>query len=566
MRTFQFDDIWMLSHRDQRARKEEFSPNRNLILGRNHTGKSSLIKTLLLTMGAKPKGKLIKWDDDTVSLVTITVNGSTYQVMHQAGYRALFGADDQVIFATGSGTAWGKKFAEITGFNLTLSNQDGQSIPADPKCFFLPFYINQDGSWGSSWDTFESIKQFKSPIPSILDFFTGVRPPEYYEAKSLRDAEQKAVDSLESQFSFLQKARDRFEKTMPFSGPKIEEKNFERDIAQLTLEVTKLNKKQEELRDQAVKERELLSGIKIQIILAEETLKEYDGDARFLRSEEREALVCPVCNAEHAEPFLDLLTYAEDARSLRQITLRLYEDAKKIESKIESTVNEMGELEVHYQKISSLLDTRRGDIQFREVVESRGAEKAFKAFEEERESLQNEMQLHYSAHGKYDNKMKELEDKAKSKKIRDKFRNTYAASLYHLNISQIATSKANLANRPNISGSGGPRSVLAYYSALWELCFGPSGSFLVPMIVDSPNQQGQDDINLPKVIEFVSSMLPKNTQLIFGSEIDTEFVFDKKIVLDSPYNLLGREHFVQAAEKIDPMAKKMYEALRPQKA
>lgn len=562
MRNFQFENIWLLSHTERRARTESFHPKRNLILGRNHTGKSTLIKTLFLTLGARPKGKLIRWDEETASLVTFLSNGVRYRALHRAGHRALFDDSGKLILATGNSRKWASVFTEITGFNLLLSNKEGQSIAADPKCFFLPFYINQDGSWQSTWDTFEQLQQYKNPVSSILDFFTGVRPPEYYEAKSKRDLEQKILEELEKESSFLNRAKDRFTQKMPYFGPKIEPINFDRDIALLTAEVTKLNQKQELLRSQAVKEREALSSIKLQIHLAEVAQKEYQGDANYLRTEQRDSLVCPVCNAEHSEPFLDLLTFADDARTLRDVTIRLYEDAKLVEEKVNATIDEIGTLEVQYQKISTLLDTRRGEIQFKEVVESRGAERAFQAFEEESENLQSELAARMTEVQGLTSKMKEHEDPKKAKVIKEAFRNHFTSGLHSLNLQPIDASNLKITSRPNVSGSGGPRSILAYYAALWALSCSDTGSFIVPIVIDSPNQQGQDDLNLPKVIEFVSSKLPDNTQLILGSEIDTTFKFDKKIWFDVPYQLLNEETYEEAVSMVDPLIQAMYDGLK----
>ena len=48
MRNFRFESICLLSQSEQRARKVTFDRRLNLIVGRNHTGKSSLIKSLFL--------------------------------------------------------------------------------------------------------------------------------------------------------------------------------------------------------------------------------------------------------------------------------------------------------------------------------------------------------------------------------------------------------------------------------------------------------------------------------------------------------------------------------------
>ncbi|NTV12348.1 MAG: hypothetical protein HGA96_00195 [Desulfobulbaceae bacterium] len=559
MRSFLFEDIWMLSRRDRRARRVEFHSGKNLILGRNHTGKSSLIKTLFTTLGARPAGELRQWDENTISKVGFSLDGRRFSVLHQTGIRVLFDSDGQIVVSTGDHGEWSAAFSHVTGFNLPLTDKQSRTVPADPKCFFLPFYINQDGSWQADWNTFTGgLNQFKAPVGSILEYFAGIKPPEYYEAKAKRDVVQQILGNLRKEFGFLEKVRERVGKSFSMSGPKIDPENFKIDIKQLTAEVNEINKRQELLRDQAVKERELLASIQLQTNLANEALSIYEGDSQFLRSEPREALVCPVCNAEHAESFLDLLTYAEDARSLRDITVRLRKDAREIENKLSKTNAEIDELEQSYRKVASLLATRRGDMQFSQVVESMGAEKAFRAFADERVALEAEMAEHLLEQERMTEAMKKVTDRNRAKEIMKIYREGYSAALADLNLPMSETKKAKLTSRPNLSGSGGPRSILAYYSALWAACYGANGSFHIPLVVDSPNQQGQDNINLPKVISFLSSKLPRGAQLILGSEIDTELPFDRKIELTEQYKLLSEASFDEAEETLGPLISAMY--------
>lgn len=558
MRSFLFEDIWMLSRRDRRARRVEFHTGTNLILGRNHTGKSSLIKTLFTTLGARPEGELRQWDENTISKVGLSIDGRRFSVLHQTGTRALFDSEGHILASTGDHGEWSTAFAGATGFNLPLTDRQSRTVPADPKCFFLPFYINQDGSWQADWNTFSGLAQFKAPVGSILEYFSGIKPPEYYEAKAKKDIEQQILDNLRKERGFLEKARERVSKSFSMSGPKVDPENFKIDIEQLTSEVNEINKRQEILRDQAVKERELLASIHLQTNLANEALSIYDGDSQFLRSEPREALVCPVCNAEHSESFLDLLTYAEDARSLRDITVRIRKDAREIENKLSRTNADIAALEESYRKVNSLLSTRRGDMQFSQVVESMGAEKAFRAFEDERVILEAEIADHLLEHERMTAAMGKLTDRNKSKEILKIFRDAYSVALVELSLPMTDTGKAKLTSRPNLSGSGGPRSVLAYYAAIWAACYGEKGSFRIPLVVDSPNQQGQDHINLPKVISFLSGKLPRGAQFILGSEIDTDILFDRKIELTEQYKLLSESDFDEAEVTLGPLVSAMY--------
>lgn len=558
MRSFLFEDIWILSRKDKRAKVVTFKSGKNLILGRNHTGKSSLIKSLFITLGARPTGDLQGWDEDTLTKVGFSIDGRRYAAMHQAGTRALFDANGQALTVAQNHASWSEAFASATGFNLPLVDKSSKTVLADPRCFFMPFYINQDGSWMAEWDTFTGIQQYKAPIASILEYFTGVKPPEYYAAKAKRDAQQTVIEELRREKASLDKARERVSKSLSMSGPKVDPKNFEAEIILLTTEINELNRKQEALRDQAVKERELLASIQLQNRLAEEALSIYERDSAFIRSESRDAIVCPVCNAEHENSFLDLLTYAEDARSLRDITVRLHSDANEVESQLSKTQEKIHELSTHYRKVADLLATRKGDMQFTHVVDSMGAERAFAAFEQEREVLEKELSERILIQERLSAEMYKVTDRARSQTILKSFREAYSSALIALNLPATDTGKARLISRPKLSGSGGPRSVLAYYAALWANCYDQMGSFHVPLVVDSPNQQGQDDINLPKIIEFICEKLPQHAQLILGSEIDTELSFDQKIELSDQYRLLSEASFDEVEAALGPLATVMY--------
>lgn len=550
----------MLSKKDRRARTIAFHPKKNLIVGRNHTGKSSLIKTLFLTLGARPTGELAQWDENAISLVEFSIDNRRFRALHQNHYRALFDIEGRLIDSTRSHSEWSEIFARVTGFNLVLTDKTMETVPADPRCFFLPFYINQDGSWQSGWETFTGLQQYRAPVSAILEYFTGIKPPEYYALKSKRDQEQRQLEELRKEQRILEKAKERICKSFQITGPKVNPENFALEVEQFTKEVTSLNARQEVLRDTAVRQQELIESISLQMRLAKEALSTYESDSKFLQTEPHERLVCPTCGAEHDKSFLDFLTYAEDARILHDLIAQLQDDLEEATRRYQTTKSELQQLQTNYNRISKILDTRRGDLHFRQVVDSMGSERAFRAFEDEGVSLKHDIDKHLSKIDVLDKRLKGLTDKKRTKAILRKFRDEYARALNRLNMPSIDVTRLRLTSRPDLSGSGGPRSVLAYYGALWQLCLGDEGSFGVPLVIDSPNQQGQDDVNLPKVLNYLAARLPSQAQVIVGSEMDTDCEFDNKLVLNEPYKLLQEDEYVDIERLLEPMRKIMYEA------
>lgn len=558
MKSFQFESIKLMSHRDGRARSIHFHPTSTLVVGRNHTGKSSLIKALFRTLGAKPQGGLTEWDESTVSVVDFSVGGVRYSALHQQGHRALFSADGELLTAANSHGEWTRALTQVLGFNLVLTNKNAAAVSADANCFFLPFYVNQDGSWQSTWETFVGLRQFRAPVGPILEYFSGIKPPTYYSLSAERALLQRAVDELDRERRALERTKVRFQERAPQRTPKVNPENFQAEVGELTREVSRLNAEQEKVREKLVREQEALENIENQVNAANAALETYTKDFTYLRQAPREVLVCPTCNAEHKESFLELLDYAEDARVLRKLVAQLHISATKLREQTVQTRAQSAELKSSYNRVAEILATRRGELAFNDVVNSIGAENAIRSFDDESTKLKGEIDSKLRTLQDIERALKELTSAVRSKEILTEFRTAYSAALAKLNLHALDTSRLRLTSRPDLSGSSGPRSILAYYAAIWTVCLGKHGSFAVPLVIDSPNQQGQDDINLPKVLQFLAHDLPAGAQVIVSTEMKTDNKFAQTIELTDPYRLLREDEFPEVASSIEPMLSAMY--------
>lgn len=562
MKSFQFESISLLSHRDKKARKVTFHPLRNLILGENHTGKSSLIKNLYIALGATPLGKLEQWDPQTVSSVEFKVDGKSFRVIHHNGSRALYDSEDTLLSATDSSGVWAETFAELVGFNLVVTaKKDGSGKRADPACFFLPFYIDQDGSWREKWETFPATQRFVAPVQNILEYFSGIKPAEYYELKSQQGAISKEVDTQASEMRLLERARTRLSQTLPQTTVSLSEVGFQEEIRRLTNEANDLNARQEKLRSNYVRESEIVSSISRQIDVAYASLREYTGDQKFLANPSNSPeLVCPTCGAEHEQSFLHYLGYAEDARILEELTRTLQKDLVTAKQVFATTSTTLQSLRGNYSRINAILEQKRGELKFSEVVESHGAQVAYRAFAVERELIITELVSLNADLESVSARLGELTDKKRTKRIVDAFRLAYANARKALNVPD-PTGRIGLMNRPNRSGSGGPRLLLAYYAAIWKICQSEHLNVSVPVVIDSPNQQDQDDVDLHVVLEFIADSLPASMQLIVCVTKHSDARLDKTMIFDKKYSVLQSEFYDDVEAEIGPLYRLMNGAL-----
>jgi hypothetical protein len=565
MKSLRFSDIAILSTKERRARRIEFDQGSNLILGLNHTGKSTVTKMLFETLGASPTGKLEGWDTNAITRVAFTVDGVVYSVLRQGDRRALFDANGQLITATTRARLWTNAFNGITGFNLALTDKNENNASADPSCFFLPFYINQDGSWGNTWNTFKNLSRFKTPVKSILDYFSQITPPEYYRAKSAKDSLSNALAENDRELNALRRAKAKVAEALPTVGPKISSADFENEITRLTLAVNGLNIEQESLRLAALKENELLSIVRREIAVAERTLADYRQDAQFLDRRGINDLICPICGAEHSDSFLGTLEYVEDARALESTILHLKASEARLIEQVSKSTDVRRNLETQYNELDDILRVKKGEMQFRDVVKSLGAGSALDAFLAQEDDLEGNAQTLLGQIHELEQTMKGLIDKKRNKEIRQRFRDAYTNARTALNLPSVDASKQQIHARPDLSGSGGPRAILAYYAAIWMIC-SPSGQETydppsIPLVIDCPNQQGQDAQNLPRIIEFLSSRLPASAQVIVTFEGDVPNKFDRRIELTQPRQLLSEAEFPNLFGELDGMLAIMNDAL-----
>jgi hypothetical protein len=306
-----------------------------------------------------------------------------------------------------------------------------------------------------------------------------------------------------------------------------------------------------------------MESVNRQIALTTDSLARFGDDFSFLSRPRKDDLSCPTCGAHHEESFLKVLSFAEDARALSEMLIRLQETRSRLLVQLEASSKQRSELSSSYQELELLLEQKRGEVKFLDVVQSIGSGKALSAFDDEEASLEIRRSSHLSRAHQFELEMKELASPKRRRRINAFFRNRYATARNFLHLNAKDAKSTSVSKRPKLSGSGGPRDVLAYYAALWwtsqEEEFG--SPFAIPVIVDCPAQSGQDEFNMPAIMTFLSTALPPNTQLLVTHESDVSDAFDKRIHLDRPYSILYESEYESVAPAILPKLEAMQSEL-----
>jgi hypothetical protein len=437
---------------------------------------------------------------------------------------------------------------------------------ATPSMYFLPFYVNQDGSFFGSWDTFKSIKQFDSnAIPHTLEYFAQVRPFKYFELKGRERNAKSRLAELEVEAETLRRTRQRLRRSLKASPVKLSTAGFEREVHELAKVVTDLGARQSKVRNDIVEGQELSLQLADQIRLSEAALREHDADFKYvgLATEDHGSFRCPTCHAEHDASFHTLLELAEDARELYRLKEQLQHNLVSVSDRLARSRRESVALREQYTEVSNLLAVKRGRLTFNDVVKSQGADAAEQVIDIEISKIQAASQTATQLVADLAYDLKELLGNHDGNGPLAAFRNSFRELLAVADVVEFSNVDSwKLNKRPSDSGSPGPRSVVAYYGALWSVMQGPDATLPSPIVIDSPNQNAQDKKHLERVMGLLAGKTPANAQVILCAEDPSEtFEPDLVVELERERALLEASQFDEVASRVFPLIERALEAL-----
>jgi len=554
MKSLRFKKLWLVSEQSRAARSIDFHTKMTLLVGKNHTGKSTLIKHIFKTLGCETKGKSDRWDTLSVSVLRFQLDNTDYLVYRRANVFALKNESSGAIQVTTTYSEWSEIIARLFDFRLMLPTHQDSLGQATPPFLFLPFYLDQDGSWLKQWNSFEKLSQFSAWQKSVISYVTGQRPNGYYVAKFEETKVKAEVSQLSQELGVVQAALARVKKSLPRAAVRLDTNAFKQEIANLLRDSTQLKQEQESLRSKAFEQASAKESISTQIAMAKDALRDLEGDLRYLTETKPEAtLLCPTCGTEHENGFPVRLELIDDAFTLRKIIAELETDKQKIDEALAGIQGKLNRVKVKVRAIEQTLQTKKGALRLQDVVDSQSVEVVHGAFAKDLDVLKKRL-------SEREGLAAELKDKAAKFDLpeRTKEINGYYAERMELFASELGAQdlREDVKKKPDAtitaSGSALPRSLLAYQFAVLHTAKEKGDAKLFPVVVDSPNQQGQDAEHLTQMLNFIVKRVPSDQQLILSvEERPANLIFEgTTIELLTPYGLLEAECYDAIADEL----------------
>lgn len=500
----------------------------NIILGMNKTGKSSLIKTIFYSFGCE-----VKFDADWEklnkrSLVIFSIGNENYLIERKDKIYFLFKLTNDFDYLEFLGTfsfsEFSAKFLELFNISATWLDKKGNEQPVTPPHLFSFQYIDQDTGWSAIGKSFGRVAYVNNWEAQIVKYIVGYQTEEYFRLKKEIEQLKIHIKDIELKIKNVEEfVADLLRREHIQSEVKSNSKFIEDDLAKSQQLIHELNS----LEKERISISSILSQTQNEIYEKElliEALSKYsqdlEEDVEYALTLDEE-IKCPFCGEIHSNDITEQSEIIKDIQTatniltetkleLRNLTRTVQQynaHHKSINSKYEDLKSELIKLEERTNVINTIKVEGKNDLI---------------------RSSYDEINIIKSARDKYLGLKEEAQHNLKSIESRKRLNEITKAINEYMNLLleklDIGSSTIKLRSFLPVlkhTGSELPRVIYSYYIALYLYNLSKQVTPFKWLVIDTPNQQGQDENNLSNINSVLELLLSEDGQVIIGSERDT---------------------------------------------
>lgn len=494
----------------------EFNPGATVIQAPNGFGKSALLKSLYDTFGAEPHRIDDNWKSErVVSAVEFAIDGVVRTIVKSAGTYAIFDGAGPGHFQTSSvSSELAPHLAELLDFRLLMTDKRDDVVVPPPAYAFAPYYVDQDKSWNSAWTPFKGM--YLSDSARVLaDYHSGLKPNEYYVALAEREKTKRELGEVQQRRRGLVDAVSHLEQASPDAGLHLTLDDFADETARLVAESQRLHEREVEHREKLAELADVRSLWSAQLAVAKAALAELD-EVFASATHQPVDVECPSCGEHYSNDIAARFKIASDGDTLTAVAQKAQEEIRKTSTEIEKVQSNVAAVAEAITRVQAVLSVRRRDISLGDVVAAEGRNSATRILRRRIEEAETQIGQLTARIDEMVAEMNRALDRKRSRSIEACFASHLSRAAQRLDVGLHSGSSITLP--PRARGSEGPRGLAAYYYAFLHTAREYGSATFCPIVVDAPNQQGQDREHLPAMIQFLVRDRPNDSQLILAVE------------------------------------------------
>ena len=511
-----FLNLCLLSQHERRAFSLDFISAATVLQAGNGLGKSAVLKSLYDAFGAEPHRIDRAWRSASVeTLLRFTVDDVPYAILKGGNRFAIFDGGRKLVMRTTSvGGELTSYLAKLIDFQLEMVDKNDEVIRPPPAYMFAPFYIDQDKSWGEPWASFTRM-YLNNSKQTLADYHSGLKPNAYYAAQTRRNLLQAQRKDLEAERNVLHQTLQSMRDLVTDVVLSYDMQDFQQETDQLLIESRKLHEDQQDYRQKLgdiSEERRLWLE---QRDLVKATLAEMDES--FAAALEQPAEVaCPTCGHHYENSIADQFEIVQDKDGLFNALIISQEKLHELDDKARKERENISGINERITRIHQILGVRKAEVSFNDVVAAQGRNEAGRIIRGRIVKADESIAAKRREEDAATEAMKAAVSRKRTQEIKGFFSERLFEFANHLSVRVDTTKTPSMTSMPFGRGSEGPRGIIAYYYAFLHTVRKYSSSSFSPIVIDAPNQQGQDDMQ--RVMRFIVDKRPSDSQVIVASE------------------------------------------------
>lgn len=511
MRKLIFQELIIVSDLEKSAEIFQFGPKKNLILGqKNKVGKTSLCTSLLWALGCKPRfpprwGKLgIK------TLITFDIDGVKYSIKRTKDNISIHYDNKTEIFEKVSG-GFSEKLSNILNCEIYLKPSTSKDFyPAIPSALFLSSFIHSDTGWGEVYKSFDDLMMYSVHERRYLtEYFVGIRGDEFFKPRKERSKLNSLIEKSETKSAQYKIVQTSIKDLFYMGNDSSSEDKVDFLLEERSFHIANLMEAKKEKYD-----------ISKQIQIIKKAEQDLFLDYQFATNDiDGRKVTCPTCGVIHENDIVNRFSLLDEREKLK-------ESKHELESYLSSLNQQIKNNKEKVDKISSQiliqekLDNLPPSLDY--IVSDKGANKLLEPIFSELLSVEEKIvsnskkELDKLPKFSVNKKFKERESKIKNEFALELISNLHEINVFDANVDEILERPYD---KIHVSGSDISRMTLAYYKTLNDFKDINCDSAKLPIVIDSPMQQEQDDDNLESVASFIRDW-GDNQILLFGRDFE----------------------------------------------
>lgn len=507
-----FNRLFVYSESDGLCFNEEFSHGVNIISGRNTSGKSSLIQSLLYTFGINDVREMLdeilsykptfridftKTSDGVEERYSIVRDSRSIYVKEPNGKVIPFhgiDADNSVEHVRLK-----DYIRSLVGFSLVLE-QKGELKSAPLESMFLPYYISQSVGWVYLRESFSNLQYYKGFKDDYLDYYLDINNKfDRVEHRRLLKEKEQLTSDINNLKRYSKKAE------FQFSSLVDEEFGEEADVY-----IEKFIEKSKQLEDERNQYIKLCNELSL-LQNHHKILKKTKNNIK--RQNYNDIDRCPACTQvlsysleglySHYQKYNDTIELESHIKDKLIDKSSMMNTSKKKIRKINHSI---------YSDYGVLLEKNIDGVTFKQWIENKA-----------NITLYKQMQVDIE---KSDNKLEEVKKSLKSMVTEEKttlsrfikeksFKKIFVSYTEQLDLKPLNDPRYLDLYRINSFPRQGVelhKTVMAYHFALNAIIAKSKTAHRLPFLLDAILKEDIDDTNLKTILTFVGGNLPTDTQ------------------------------------------------------